>query len=695
MTLLSSPVQYIKGVGPKRAERLARLGIHTLRDLLFHFPRAWENRRPAAPGAVPQEGPLVLKGRVKETFEKRAGPHLCLFIAKLAVPEHGPVDAVWFKRPSRRYDVFQTVKSEVGPGTDLWVIGRGEADLLKVKRISVYEYYRADDPRASLHVDRIVPVYPTTEDLPERFLRELVDRALRECLDHVREFLPPDILARRELLALPQAIDGIHRPRSGVQLEEARRRLAYEELLLLEIAWSLKHRETRAVRKGYSYEIRRNLLTPLREQLGFDLTGAQRRVINEIFDDMRKPHPMTRLLQGDVGSGKTVVAIAALLLAVENGFQGAFMAPTEILAEQHYWTFGSFLRDLPVRVALLTSAVPKKAREKTLARVRDGEIDIVLGTHALLEGDVAFRSLRLAVIDEQHRFGVRQRTTLRQKGPPLDLLVMTATPIPRTLSLALYGDLEVSTLDEMPPGRRQTVTRHVPEAEALDFVRGQVAEGHQVYIVYPIIQESSTLDLKAAVAEYDRLSKDAFSGLRVSLVHGRMPSSKKIRAMEDFGAGKSDILVATPVIEVGVDVPNATVMVVQEADRFGLASLHQLRGRIGRGRAQSYCMLVADPKTPEAKRRISILCETSDGFRIGEEDLKIRGPGEVLGTAQHGELSLRVADLVKDTDLLAAAREDSQALLDADPDLVLPANDRLRERILTRFRPEWQSVDLA
>ena len=552
MTLLSSPVQYIKGVGPKRAERLARLDIHTLRDLLFHFPRAWEDRHPAAPGTVPAEGPLVLKGRVKETFEKRAGPHLCLFIAKLAVPGHGPVDAVWFKRPSRRYDVFQKVKSEVAPGVDLWVVGRGEADLLKVKRISVYEHYRDDDPRASLHVDRIVPVYPTTEDLPERFLRELVDRAMRECLDHVREFLPPDILARRELLALPQALDGVHRPRSGPQLEEARRRLAYEELLLLEIAWSLKHRETRAVQKGYSYEIRRNLLTPLREQLGFDLTGAQRRVINEIFDDMRKPHPMTRLLQGDVGSGKTVVAIAALLLAVENGFQGAFMAPTEILAEQHYWTFGSFLRALPVRVALLTSAVPRKTREKTLARVRDGEVDIVLGTHALLEGDVSFRSLRLAVIDEQHRFGVRQRTTLRQKGPPLDLLVMTATPIPRTLSLALYGDLEVSTLDEMPPGRRQTVTRHVQEAEALAFARGQVAEGHQVYIVYPIIQESSALDLKAAVAEYERLSREAFSGLRVSLVHGRMPSAKKIRAMEDFGAGKSDILVATPVIEVEI-----------------------------------------------------------------------------------------------------------------------------------------------
>jgi len=692
---LDRPVQFLKGVGPKRARLLERLGIYTLRNLIDYLPRAWEDRQETPPGRVPTDAPLVLKGRVTRTLSQRAGAHLVLFIAKLEVPGHGEVDAIWFKRPSRSYDVFQTLKDELSPGADLWVIGRGEPGLLKIRKISVQEHYLVDDPRTPLHVGKLVPIYATTEGLPERLLREIVASAIDLSFEELREELPSRILLRRELLTYPQAIKGAHRPRSEEELEASRRRLAYEELLLLEFAWTLKHRQTREVVKGFAYEIKRSLLTPFRAQLGFELTKAQKRVVNEIFSDMQKPYPMTRLLQGDVGSGKTVVAIAALLLAVENGYQGAFMAPTEILAEQHFWTFQKFLSDLPVRIELLTSSVAKKKRERLITQAKAGELDILLGTHALLEDAIAFRNLRLAVIDEQHRFGVRQRTTLRQKGPPLDLLLMTATPIPRTLSLALYGDLDASTLDEMPPGRIPATTRHIPENDAFDIVKAEVAKGRQAYIVYPIIAESARLDLKAAQAEYDRLTQTVFKDLRVALVHGKLSGKKKIAAMEAFSAGEFDVLVATQVVEVGVDVPNATVMVIQNADRFGLASLHQLRGRIGRGADASTCCLIASPKSPIAKRRIAILCESTDGFRIGEEDLKIRGPGEMLGMAQHGELGLKAADLTRDADLLAAAREDAQAILGEDPDLRTPEIKPLREKLIATYQNRWHSIDLA
>ena len=404
---------------------------------------------------------------------------------------------------------------------------------------------------------------------------------------------------------------------------------------------------------------------------------------------------MTRLLQGDVGSGKTVVAIAALLLAVENGFQGAYMAPTEILADQHFGTMKKFLKDLPVRVEMLTSRLSKKERDGVLARLRKGEVDILVGTHALLEEDVHFPRLRLAVIDEQHRFGVRQRTTLRQKGSILDLLIMTATPIPRTLALVLYGDLDSSILDEMPPGKTTAETFHAPESEALEHMKAEVAAGRQAFVVYPIIEESSRLDLQSAKAEYERLKSGPLSQLRVALIHGAMPGKKKAQVMREFSEGRWDVLVATPVIEVGIDVPNATVMVIQNADRFGMSSLHQLRGRIGRGSAASKCFLVAQPQTPEARRRLETLVASSDGFRIGEEDLKLRGPGEFLGTAQHGDLALKVADLSRDAQLLAQAREDAEELLKADERLLAADHLNLRERLLTLYQKQWNWIDLA
>ena len=692
---LEQPIQFLKGVGPRRAALFERLGIRTVEDLVHHYPREWQDRHETADLRLPTAtGLVVLRGRVLRASGRQAGPRLAFYKATLAT-SHGKVECVWFKHLSRRFDVFSALKAEVKEGADLWVVGRADPDLTGIREIRVDEHYPLTDERWRTHVGRLTPVYALTEGLTQRFVRELTYAAVEAHGEHATDSVPAELMAKRKLLAAPQALRGLHFPRSEAELEASRARLAYEELLLLELAWILKRRQTRGVIKGYNYEIKRSLLTPFRAALGFELTHAQKRVINEIFDDLKKPYPMTRLLQGDVGSGKTVVALSALLLAVENGGQGALMAPTEILADQHRLTLDRILKNLPVRVASLTSRVPKKEREKILEKIAKGEIDIVIGTHAVLEEDVRFKNLKIAVIDEQHRFGVRQRTTLRQKGALIDLLVMTATPIPRTLALALYGDLEVSTIDELPPGRTPIKTSLTPESEAFAAIRKEVAQGRQAYVVYPIIEESAGLDLRSAKAEYERLRTEVFPDLKVALIHGAMPSKAKNQVMDEFSRGDWQVLVATPVIEVGIDVPNAAVMVIQNADRFGLASLHQLRGRIGRGAQESACFLVADPKTPEAAHRLQTMTATADGFRIGEEDLKLRGPGELLGTAQSGELSLQVADLFKDAELLAFARADADETLSADPKLLLPAHAPLRRRLLSLYQTRWNWIDLA
>ena len=692
---LESPIQFLKGVGPRRAVLFEHLGVRTIEDLIRHYPRLWQDRHETTDFKLPTEtGLIVARGRVLSAVGRHAGPRLAIYKATLATG-HGKIECVWFKHVSRRFDVFSALKSEVAEGADLWVVGHADPDLVGKLELRVDEHYPLTDERWRMHVARLTPVYALTEGLSQRFVRELTYAAVEAHADEAADAVPPALMAKRKLLASPQALRGLHFPKSEAELEAGRARLAYEELLLLELAWILKRRQTRGVLKGYGYEIKKTLLTPFRQGLGFELTSAQKRVINEIFDDLRKSYPMTRLLQGDVGSGKTVVALSALLLAVENGGQGALMAPTEILAEQHRATLGRFLKGLPVKIALLTSRVPKKEREKLLEKIAAGEIDIVVGTHAVLEEDVRFKNLKLAVIDEQHRFGVRQRTTLRQKGSLIDLLVMTATPIPRTLALALYGDLEVSTIDEMPPGRTPIKTALAPEAEAFDAIRREAAQGQQAYVVYPIIEESARLDLQSAKAEYERLRTEVFPGLKVALIHGAMPGKAKTKVMDEFARGEWQVLVATPVIEVGIDVPNSTVMVIQNADRFGLASLHQLRGRIGRGAQESSCFLVANPKTDQARTRLDTMTATADGFRIGEEDLKLRGPGELLGTAQSGELSLQVADLFKDAELLAFARTDADEVLGADPKLLKPEHALLKRRLLGLYQSRWNWIDLA
>lgn len=687
-------VQYLKGVGPGREKLLRRLGIETLKNLVDHFPRDWQDRRPVL--SFPSPGGasfMAAYGRVIGARALSAGMRLSLFKAELMTPA-GKITAVWFKYKNRNFDVLEPLKKEIIPGADVWVIGHGEVSLSGHCEIRVEEHY-LEGERAQLHVNRLVPLYPLTEGLSQKFFREIVAQALPKIQNTVLDIIPPSIESKRRLLSLGQALAGIHFPGSKAELDQARRRLAYEELLLLGLAWDIKRHQTREMRKGFSYSLSRHLLTPFKNRLGFDLTHAQKRVINEIFTDMRENFPMSRLLQGDVGSGKTVVAISALLLAVENGAQTALMAPSEILAEQHMATLSKYLSGLPVKIQILTSRLKGKERSRAIEKIRNGEIDIAVGTHALIEEDVVFKNLRLAVIDEQHRFGVRQRATLKRKGNLIDLLVMTATPIPRTLALALYGDLDISTIDEMPPGREIPKTFFASEEKALEAVKREILKGHQAYIVYPVIEESEKKDLQSAKAEFKRLSETVFAGFPVALIHGALKSAEKIKAMEDFNAGKTKILVATQVIEIGIDVPNASVMVIQNAERFGLASLHQLRGRIGRGSLGSECYLVGNPSTEEGRRRIEIMLGSHDGFNISEEDLRLRGVGELLGTTQHGELGLRVADISRDVELLKQAREDSAEILAHDFTLQNPMNQGLRLRLREIYQERWNSIDLA
>ncbi len=690
-------VQYLKGVGPKRAKILEKLGIFTVSDLLFYFPRGWQDRRLKQDSCchTDAEGNVIFLGTAASSKLIETGKSLGIFRATLIGGTGQSIEAYWFKRLSYSYDVFAPLRRDMAQGNLVWIAGKKEDSGPAAHRVRVEEYYMADDDCSKTHAGRIIPVYPLTEGISGKWLRETSFKALRQFSGTIKDPLPDGLLAKRSLPAVSQALWGMHFPNSMQELEISKRRMIYEEFLFLTLAWAIKHRQTHGIKKNYSYEIKRTLLTPFKQMLGFDFTNAQVRVINEIFEDMSSAHPMTRLLQGDVGSGKTVVALSALLLAVENGYQAAFMAPTELLAEQHYMTFSKFLKGLPVRFEILTSRVKPEAKKKIIQETASGKVDILMGTHALIEETVAFSKLRLTVIDEQHKFGVRQRTILRQKGPPMDLLVMTATPIPRTLSLSLYGDLDVSLLDQLPPGRKPVMTLHMAEEQALQSTLEEVSKGRQVYIVYPLIEESDKKELKSVKCEFERLKQGVFKNLRVGMAHGQMPGSQKAKVMENFLRGKLDILLATPVIEVGIDVPSASLMIIQNADRFGLASLHQLRGRVGRGTYESRCILVADCKTPEASERIDILCATQDGFKIGEKDMQMRGPGEALGTMQHGSLELKTGDLIKDAGILQWAIQDKDGILQSDPLLLSEKHTPLRERLLELYNKKLNLIDLA
>ncbi|HEY8448947.1 MAG TPA: ATP-dependent DNA helicase RecG, partial [Bacillota bacterium] len=677
-SILSQPVRRLEGVGPQRARLLERLGIRNIGQLIEHFPRRYERvgaTRPIAQ-AVRGEEPLQrVRGRIIAAGEQR--PHGRLHLSKIAVSDgSGVLWAVWFNQPyvlqKLRRGRIVTLTGRIQWRFGQWQMANPAYDLEEV------------DPGNG--AGSLLPVYPATAGLSQTVLRRWVRHALALAGDALEENLPPAMLQRWGLPSRRQALEHVHFPPDEAALGRARERLAFEELLLLQLALGLIRRDAQTA-GGIAQPADTRRLRRFLNQLPHRPTRAQQRAIAQILADMAAPRPMNRLLQGDVGSGKTLVASVALWNAACNGHQAVLMAPTELLAEQHAQRLGPLLAAEGIRLGLLTGSSRRPERSTVLAAAARGELDVLVGTHALLEDAVQLPRLSLVVTDEQHRFGVRQRARLVAKGRSPDVLVMTATPIPRTLALTFYGDLDVSVLDELPPGRQRIETRWLRPAQrarAYRFVESQLAVGRQAYVICPAVSESENRDHQAAETWYRRLVR-AFPRRRVALLHGRLPAAEKDAVMRAFREGAIDLLVATSVVEVGIDVPNANVMVIEDAHRFGLAQLHQLRGRVGRGSHRSYCLLIAEPTTAAADERLRVLEQTEDGFVIAERDLELRGPGEVLGTRQHGLPLLRVADPARDGHLLERAQAEARRLLATDPQLERPEHRSLRQSLLDRY----------
>jgi ATP-dependent DNA helicase RecG len=667
---LNLPIERVRGVGAKRGAVLKETGIHTLRDLFFYFPRRYLDRTRVLPiDRAPIGQEVTLIGQVRQSrFVPGARPRFVLVVED----DTDDISCTWFQ--GGRYMQRNFKEGDV-------LALSGKVEMFQGRRQMVhpeYEFIRAAGEQNLLHTGSIVPLYTASADMKERGLRSrgfrrLVHGALEEFGESIDDELPEEIRSRVGLLELLPSLRLIHFPESMEDVQQARRRLAFDELFFFQLRLARLRRRRREEADGIPFSPSQRLVPALLEALPFELTGAQCRTVEEIVGDMGKPYVMHRLLQGDVGSGKTLVALCAMLTAVENGYQTALMAPTEILAEQHHLNILRLVEPLGLRVVFLVGGQRVALRRELLTAIEDGQADIVVGTHALIQEGVNFPRLGLAVIDEQHRFGVAQRTELYGKGNKGDMLVMTATPIPRTLALTCYGDLEVSVIDELPPGRKpvRTALRGVDRREPIfSFAADQVREGRQVYVVYPLIEESEKMDLKSATEGYEELKFGLLSEFEVGLLHGRMGGEEKGEVMGAFKEGKIQALVSTTVIEVGVDVPNATVMIIEHAERFGLAQLHQLRGRVGRGGEQSYCILVTyqegRQEGSDALERLETMCRTQDGFEIAEKDLELRGPGEFFGTRQAGMPEFLIADLVNDEELLGIARREAIDIVEGE-----------------------------
>lgn len=687
-------VKYVRGVGPKLADLLATLDIYTVSDLLRHYPRRhldFQNRLRIAELEPGQEVTVLGTIRSVGAFQARKGN-----VSVLSVVIHDGSGSIAITRfvggKSNKY-LLDRLKDQFPKGAQVLASGVVEEDRytrrlrLKNAEIELLGALASDDSELeTIHTGRLVPVYPLTEGLSLRHLRSIMHNALETYGDRIEDDLPLPVRQQYALMDLASAYRHIHFPEEPAEKERARHRLVFEELftIQLQLAWRRHHLIDETENALALSAVSGGLVDRFKENLPFRLTGAQERVFHEIARDLASAKPMHRLVQGDVGSGKTVVAVMAFLVALENGYQGAMMAPTEILAEQHYRQLVRWFTPLGLRCALLLGKQGQKERRQIQQDLLTGQVHVAVGTHALIQEGVEFKNLGLIIIDEQHRFGVKQRAALKAKGQNPELLTMTATPIPRTLALTLHGDLDVSEIDEMPPGRKPIETKLLSPGKKVDlweFIKNEIEIGRQAYIVFPLIEESETLSAKAATAEYEKLRSGVFSNYRLGLMHGRLKPAEKDEVMERFRNRELDILVSTTVIEVGVDVPNASVMVIENADRFGLAQLHQLRGRVGRGADQSYCFLVSDLKSEATRQRLEIMTKTNDGFVVAEKDLQLRGPGEFLGTRQSGLPDLFLADLVADAEILEQARHAAIDLLNEDPQL--ETNKQLRSRVET------------
>jgi len=678
------PLRYLKGIGPRRSEIFSSFGINTVEDLLYYFPRRYEDRRDLSKISSLKEGEVcTIKAQVLLKKERRPFRRKVFSITEICVKdETGLITCVWFNQPY--------IKNYFNDGDTIVLHGKVERYGPGLQMANP-EFEVLSEGDESLCVNRIVPVYTLPSGFTQRHLRRLVKLALDEYLPKLQDCLSFDIRNRHKLLNLALALINIHFPDSEEMRMQAYERLAFEEFFLFELPLVLR-KFRRKDKQGISHKADLEPIENFIRDLPFELTGAQKKVIREIAKDMSNPQAMQRLLQGDVGSGKTIVALIAALFAIQGGYQAAFMAPTEILAKQHFLKINSLAKQ--IKVCLLTGSMDTGEKDKAYRDIAEGKVNLIIGTHALLQEKLNFKKLGFVVIDEQHKFGVSQRAILPKKGVNPDILIMTATPIPRTLAITLYGDLDISVINELPPGRKPVKTIHfTPEdiGKAYDLAKEELKKGRQAYIIYPVIEESYALDMEGAKKMFTRLKNNEFKGYKLGIIHGKVKEDEQDETMRKFLKGEIDLLVSTSVLEVGIDIPNATCMIIENAERFGLSQLHQLRGRIGRGEAASVCILVSEASTPESASRIKAMVSTCDGFRIAEEDLKIRGPGQFFGNRQHGLSELKIGDPLLQMHLLKNAREEAIKLLEADPSLKSRQNIPVKEKLFKRF-PEYENL---
>ncbi|PBD76792.1 ATP-dependent DNA helicase RecG [Clostridioides difficile] len=682
---LYKDVQYVKGIGPKKADKLNKLGIFTLKDLLYYFPRQFEDRNNLKKIAQLEDGEKVtIKAVISSinTFSPKEGMTLTKIDVK---DETGSAKLVFFNK--------SYIKNTFRPGDSILVFGKVKKKFNNLELTSCELEYLTNSPKNTC---RFMPVYQLTYGVTNKEIMSIIRTVLEDKELIIQEYMPQRIIEKYRLCSIDFAVRNIHSPSSKESLKIALYRIVFEELLILQLGLFV-FKSGRNKEDGIKFETSKDLKKII-SALPFKLTKAQNRALDEIIQDMNLEKIMNRLVQGDVGSGKTVVALLALANCVLNGYQGALMAPTEILAGQHYISLTESLKDFGINVGLLIGSLTKKQKDKVLEQIKNNEIDILIGTHALIEDKVEFNNIGLVITDEQHRFGVMQRSKLSLKGANPDILVMTATPIPRTLALILYGDLDISIIDELPPGRQPIETIAIEKSKRdrayNNLVRREVESGRQVYIVCPLVEESEAIEAKSAVELVEELRAEYFHDLRLGLLHGKMKSSEKDEVMRLFKNKEIDILVSTTVIEVGVNVPNATLMIIENAERFGLAQLHQLRGRVGRGSHKSYCVLIYDSKTDVCRQRMAIMEETNDGFKISEKDLEIRGPGEFFGTRQHGLPELKVANLFKHIKILKLAQQEARYILGEDNNLQLKENMALKKEIIDKFKDTLKEISL-